>query len=156
MEEVKRDKTEMRVVEKERACRIQFLLLEGRRRRGGLSMCETCNKVGWFDFFFFGLIFERWFSSFFFFLVFSFSIVFQRTFIFIRRLLICSNKSANITNSSCRSTNVYVASAAAWSVYGHALSSSYSSTGSVEYSPGYGVGVGVRSYGARRVVEGWR
>jgi hypothetical protein len=55
-----------------------------------------------------------------------------------------------------RTSNVYVASAAAWSVYGHALSSSYSSTGSVEYSLGYGVGVGVRSYGARRVVEGWR
>jgi hypothetical protein len=30
MEKVKKDKTEMRVVEKERACRIQFLLLEGR------------------------------------------------------------------------------------------------------------------------------
>jgi hypothetical protein len=41
---------------------------------------------------------------------------------------------------------VYGASAAGCA-YGHALSSSYSSTGSVWYSPGYGVG----SYGARLV-----
>jgi len=40
---------------------------------------------------------------------------------------------------------VYGASAAGYA-YGHALRSSYSSTGSVGYSPGYGIG----SYGARR------
>ena len=40
---------------------------------------------------------------------------------------------------------VYGASAAGYA-YGHTLSSSYSSTGSVGYSPGYGAG----SYGARR------
>ena len=43
------------------------------------------------------------------------------------------------------SNGVYGASAAGYA-YGHALSSSYSSTGSIGYSPGYGVG----SYGARR------
>ena len=46
---------------------------------------------------------------------------------------------------------LYGASAAGYA-YGQALSSSYSSTGSVRYSPGYGAGVG--SYGARRGVGG--
>ena len=47
------------------------------------------------------------------------------------------------------SKGVYGASAAGYA-YGHALSPSYSSTGSVGYSPGYGVG----SYGARRGAGG--
>ena len=46
-----------------------------------------------------------------------------------------------------QTSNVYGVSAAGYA-YGHALSSSFPSTGIVGYSTGYGVGVG--SYGARR------
>ena len=54
-------------------------------------------------------------------------------------------KGVHHPRDAFQANNVYGASATGYA-YGHALSSSYSSTGSVESSPGYGIG----SYGARR------